>query len=161
MLVGLAVLEAPHVEPRRRVALRSILRILDLAHVRDDDEIALRHHRYDFGARLLRDRLGLDLQHFGEELHDAGAARGGIRVVLEIGLRQVLVRELPVARLQQVLHDVVRGLLVPVERGVAAVKERLGVLGRDDGFLRVEPGAAGQDRRGQHQLQNVTHAFLL
>src|SRR5476649_1547518 len=44
VLVGLAVPEAPHIEPGRRVGLRRIVRILQLTTRGDDDEIAFGNH---------------------------------------------------------------------------------------------------------------------
>ena len=53
VLVGLSVDESPHVEPRGRVALRRIFRILDLARHDDGDQVAIGQNCYDFGGQLV------------------------------------------------------------------------------------------------------------
>src|SRR5919197_607068 len=159
MLVRLAILEAPHIEPRRGVALRGIL-LLYLAYVRHHHEIAFGHHCHDLGLHLLRNRHGLHLSDFGEVLHHTLASGPGVRVVLDVALRQILVCQLPMPRLEQILDDVVGDLLVRIELWVTAVEEGVRTVRAKYGFLCRYAEAPGKQDGGEYQ-RTTTHVTPL
>src|SRR5207247_9393904 len=68
MFVRFAILETPHIEPSRGVALRGILGVLQLVDIRDYHEIALGYHRHDLRLHLLRYRYRLHLPDLGQVL---------------------------------------------------------------------------------------------
>src|SRR5205809_2553560 len=137
MFVRFAILETPHIEPSRGV--------LQLADIRDYHEIALRHHRHDLRLHLLRYWYGLHLPDLSEVLHHTSASGRGVRIVLDVPLRQVLVCQLPMPRLKQVSYDVIGGLLVRIELRVAAVEQRLRIARAANGVLSVQRKAAGHE----------------
>jgi len=106
-------------------------------HVRDHHEVALGHHRYDLRFHLLGDRGGLHFPDLGEVFHHPLASGRGVRVVLDITLRQILVCQLPVPRLEQIFDDVVGHLLVRVELWVTAVEQRIRIARADNRLLRL------------------------
>src|SRR5690349_18781932 len=66
-----------------------------------------------------------------------------------VSLRQPLAGAIPLSALQQLAHDVERRLLVPIESGVRAFEQRLGIFHAHDGFLRAKRDAR-QERREDH-----------
>src|SRR2546427_1467315 len=105
MLVGLAILDSPHIEPRCRIGLVGISGIAILAREGDHDEIPFRGNRCHLGlpASPVRDGRG---RAAAEELQNRIEARGDVRVVLNVLFRDVLVGELPMIRFQEIANDV-------------------------------------------------------
>src|SRR6266576_2066258 len=75
VLGGLAVTDAPHVEPGGCVALRRVLRILVLTRKRDEHEIASGDDRNYLRLHLVRNR---SLRPAAEEFHHRVAAGADI-----------------------------------------------------------------------------------
>jgi hypothetical protein len=111
MFVRLSIDKAPHIESGRGKAFRRICRILHFAQRGDGHIITFGHNRDDGPACLVRDRLRSDLEYLGEEVDQPLPSRGDGRIVLGISLRQPAIRELPLARLQQVPDDAPPNLL--------------------------------------------------
>src|SRR6266550_2531963 len=149
MFVRFAILETPHVEPRRGIALRGIPGVLHVVYVRDHHEIALGHDRYDLGPHLLRERRGFHLPDLGEEFHHTLASRRSVWIVLDVALGQILVRQLPVPRLEQIFHDVVGGLRVRIELWVNTVEQGVRIARTDNRCLSMQGKAAGHEYGGE------------
>jgi len=144
MLVGLAVLDPPHVEPRRRVHLSRLQRIRQLAHDPDHDQIAFRDDRDDF--RPPRVACGnRPLGAAAEELHHRIEPGLDVRVVLDVLAREVFRGVAPVPRLEQIPHDVQHDLLVDVELWIGAREQRFRIGGRGDRRLSPESSRRGGD----------------
>src|SRR5690606_5434937 len=124
VLVGLAVDEAPRVEPGRRVGLARLLRMRVLARDHHDDHVALGHHVHD-GRRELAAVVGARPFHDLREVIDhALEPRGRVRVVLDVAVGDPLAGTVPLVALQELAHDVQRGLLVAVLHRVLVDEER-------------------------------------
>src|SRR6267378_511501 len=132
VLVGLSVDESPHIEPRGRIGLRWILGILELARNDYCDEIALGQDSYDLRVQLITGRRS---RPSAEKLHHAFTTRADIGIVLNVPACYPLVGLVPMIALQQVLHDMKRRLLVPIELGVCICEERFWVCDTDDWLL--------------------------
>src|SRR4029077_6121901 len=149
MFVRFAILESPHIEPGRGVALRGILRVLHVLYVCDHHEITLGHHRDDLGLHLVWERRGLHLPDLGEVFHHTLASRRRVGLVLEVALRQILVRQLPVPRLEQILYNVVGGLLVRIEPWVTAPEQGVWIARTDNRCLSMQGKAASHQYGGE------------
>ncbi len=75
--------------------------------------------------------------------------------------RQPLIGQIPVIRLQQVLHDVIGGLLVGVQRGILAGEKgiSLGACDTNDRFLGDRGDTGKQYCKYGEQTQACFHAW--
>src|SRR3984885_10047598 len=151
VLVGLAVHEAPGVEPSGGVRIVG-LGILHLTHRTYCDVVAFGGNERYFSPQVFRNwrRLG-DRR---KVLHHAIASRLHVRIVLQVLGRQPFIGLVPMIRFEQIFLDMIRGLFVAVELLVFAVEERVDIGGGNHGFLRVH------GRRDQHRGEQGSQSEL-
>src|SRR6187402_66559 len=128
VLVGLAVDEAPGVEPGRVVLRTGLPGIRVLARHEHGDVVVVGNHGDDLRGQLVALVLALDVQHFRKEGDDARETGRGVGIVLVIGGGEPFPGAIPLSALEQFAHDVEARLLVPVERRIRILEQRLGIL---------------------------------
>src|SRR5205814_7488852 len=146
VLVGLAVHEAPGIEPRRVVGLARIARILVRARREHGHVVAFGDDSDDLAGENRAAVGALLSENLREEVHDRVPARVGVRVVLVIGRGEPLGRAVPLTALQELALDMQRRLLVSIELRIARLEQCLGILDADHGLLREQREARDSGR---------------